>query len=383
MAAAVMLARMDVVTLLAAVLVNALLMSLALVVSVGMRARSGLQAWQFMLLGQAAGFALLIGATLVAPRWLATLGVMALSASAAAMGLTACRFLSVAPPQRWLLAVPVGLGLVHAVVFWDQRVATGLANVTIGLQILWASWLLLRGAGGVRWRWLCGGAGLANALLTLGRAALVLGWPETYPRFITPHPLNLAHLMLLNASLVLGTMGFLLAHRDEAEQALVRLASLDALTGLLNRREWMGRAARALGATEEPAVLMMLDLDHFKRINDERGHPVGDEVLKLTGEVLRGELRASDLVGRYGGEEFCLLLRHCEPEAFGRLDARLHQALRRRSEATLGVAADFSAGAVRVQPGETLAVAIKRADDQLYHAKHAGRGRTNCEQGVL
>ena len=378
-----MLTRMHVMTLFVAVLVNALLMSLALVVSVGLRARSGLQAWQFMLLAQAGGFGLLIGAAFGMTMLLATLGVMALSASASAMVLTVGRFLSLRVSPRLLWGPPLALGVAHAAVFADQGLATGITNIVIGTQILWASWLLLRGAGRSRWRWLCGGAGAANGLLVLGRAALVLGWPEIYPRFIAPHPLNIASMLLLNASLVLGTMGFLLAHRDEAEQALVRLASLDTLTGLLNRREWMQRAGRALGTADDGAVLLMLDLDHFKRINDERGHPVGDEVLKLTGEVLRGELRASDLVGRYGGEEFCLLLRHCEPEAFGRLDARLHQALQRRCEASLGFAVDFSAGAVRALPGETLAAAIKRADDQLYRAKHAGRGRTSCGDGVL
>ena len=374
---------MDVITLLGAVLVNALLMSLALAVGVGLRTRSGLQAWQFMLLGQALGFGLLIGATLTAPRLLATLGVMALSGSASATVITAARFLGLAVSRRWLWGAPLGLGLVHALVFSDLGLATGLTNLTIGAQIIWASVLLLRGADGVRWRWLCGGAALANGIMTLARGCLVLGWPEIYPRFLTPNPLNIGSMMLLNASLVLGTMGFLLAHRDAAEQALVRLASLDTLTGLLNRREWMNRAGTALGVAGESSVLLMLDLDHFKRINDERGHPVGDEVLKLAGEVLRGELRASDLVGRYGGEEFCLLVRHCDAEAFTRLDSRLHQAMRRRCEASLGFVADFSAGAVRIEPGETLAAAIKRADDQLYRAKHAGRGRTSCADGVL
>jgi diguanylate cyclase (GGDEF)-like protein len=359
---------MDVITLLSAVLVNALLMLLALAVSVGMRARGGLQAWQLMLLGQALGFGLLIAATQVWPLVMATLGVMALSGSASAMVLTSARFLSQPVPRRGLWLPPVLLGIVHVFLFPGLKQTTGVTNLTIGLQIGWASWLLLKGAGRVRWRWLCGVAALANAVLTFARGVLVLGWPEIYPRFLVPHPINIAHLMLLNASLVLGTMGFLLAHRDAAEQALVRLASLDNLTGLLNRREWM---------------LLMLDLDHFKRINDERGHPVGDEVLKLAGEVLRGELRQTDLIGRYGGEEFCLLLRHCDPEAFGRLDARLHQALRRRCEASLGFAVDFSAGAVRVPPGETLASAIQRADDQLYRAKHAGRAQTCCAPGVL
>lgn len=374
---------MDVITLLAAVLVNALLMMLALAVSVGIRARSGLQAWQFTLLGQALGFALLISATQALPPLFATLGVMSLSASASCMLLTAGRFLSLPVPRLGLLLPPLLLGLVHGFIFYNQKLATGVTNLVIGTQVMWASWVLLHGANRVRWRLLCGFAGAANGLLVLGRALLVLGWPEIYPRFIAPHPLNFASLMLLNASLVLGTMGFLLAHRDAAEQALVRLASLDPLTGLLNRREWMSRAGRALGTAEDSVVLLMLDLDHFKRINDERGHPVGDEVLKLAGEVLRGELRASDLVGRYGGEEFCLLLRHCEPEAFARLDSRLHQALRRRCEASLGFPAEFSAGAVRVQAGETLAAAIKRADDQLYRAKHAGRGQTCCADGVL
>lgn len=378
-----MLAWMDVITLLVAVLVNALLMSLALLVGVGLRARGGLQAWQFMLLGQAVGFGLLIAATVAAPRLLATLGVTALSASASAMTLTACRFLSLRAALPWLVGPPLAVGVAHAIAFDNQALATGLTNIVLGLQILGGSWLMLRGAGRVRWRWLCGGAAAVNGLMTLARAVLVLGWPETYPRFIAPHPLNFASLMLLNASLVLGTMGFLLAHRDAAEQALVRLASLDALTGLLNRGEWMNRAARALGAGGAGSVLMMLDLDHFKRVNDAHGHPVGDEVLRLTGEALRAELRATDLIGRYGGEEFCVLLRPCDAAAFTRLEQRLHQALRRRCEGRLGLVVDFSAGAVRVQDGETLAAAIQRADDQLYRAKDAGRGRTCCADGVL
>ncbi|PTT89340.1 hypothetical protein DBR42_08035, partial [Pelomonas sp. HMWF004] len=183
---------MDVITLLAAVLVNALLMLLALAVSVGVRARGGLQAWQLMLLGQALGFGLLIAATRVLPLLMATLGVMALSGSASAMVLAVGRFLSVPVSQRGLWLPPLLLGLVHIFIFPDLKLTTGLTNVTIGMQIGWASVLLLAGAGRVRWRWLCGLAGGANALLTVARGVLVLGWPEVYPRFLVPHPLNIA-----------------------------------------------------------------------------------------------------------------------------------------------------------------------------------------------
>ena len=130
---------MDVITLLAAVLVNALLMLLALAVSVGVRARGGLQAWQLMLLGQAAGFGLLIAATHVLPLVMATLGVMALSGSASAMTLTAGRFLSLPVPQRVLWLPPLLLGVVHVFLFPDLKQTTGVTNLTIGLQIGWAS----------------------------------------------------------------------------------------------------------------------------------------------------------------------------------------------------------------------------------------------------
>jgi diguanylate cyclase (GGDEF)-like protein len=210
----------------------------------------------------------------------------------------------------------------------------------------------------------------------LARAALIIGFPESYPRFIAPHPLNFAHLLLLNASLVLGTVGFLLAHRDEAEQALVRLASVDALTGLLNRREWWSRAQLALQRGGPAPALLLLDLDHFKAVNDQHGHPVGDRVLALTGEVLSSHTRASDLAGRYGGEEFCLLLRAPDGPVLRAIDERLHEALRDKSLAALGFAVDFSAGAVRVQPGETLDAAVQRADQALYRAKGNGRAQT-------
>ncbi len=372
---------LDVTTLLAAVLVNALLMSLALSVAVGLRSRSGLRDFNLSLLAQAAGWALLIAAGLW-PRhaiWSATLGVTLLSLSISAMRMAIARFLAQAVPVWQLLAPPLLLGPLHALVYGHTVAAVALTNALIAVQVAHCAGLLLLGSPPMRrWRWLVGLSALANALLMLARAGLIVFATERYPRFNDPHWLNIGHLLLLNASLVLGTIGFLLAHRDEAEQALKRLASTDSLTGLHNRRVWLERSERSRQSADpaRPDMLMLFDLDHFKQINDQRGHPVGDQVLALVGEVLRDSIREGDVAGRYGGEEFCLLLRRCGEPQFRAFDERLHQLLAQRSAAELGFAVQFSAGAVALPPGLSLADAMARADQALYRAKSQGRDRT-------
>ena len=122
---------MDVITLLAAVLVNALLMLLALAVCVGVRARGGLQAWQLMLAGQALGFGMLIAATQGVPLVTATLGVMALSASASAMVLTSARFLGVAVSPRGLWLPPLLLGVVHVFLFPNLKQTNGVDRKSV------------------------------------------------------------------------------------------------------------------------------------------------------------------------------------------------------------------------------------------------------------
>jgi len=130
----------------------------------------------------------------------------------------------------------------------------------------------------------------------------------------------------------------------------------------------------------------ILDLDHFKRINDEHGHGVGDEVLRQFAERMRSQLRRMDVIGRgevdstfgrYGGEEFLLLLPYAEIDSAVACIERLRAALHAQPFATSAGAlpVTFTAGVAQHRPDESLDAVLKRADDALYRAKDAGRDR--------
>lgn len=180
---------------------------------------------------------------------------------------------------------------------------------------------------------------------------------------------NLMHLFLI----VLRLLG-----------RLTYLAEHDMLTGLLTRRamqallerEWL--RWRQLG---EPFTLVSVDLDHFKQINDRWGHQAGDEVLRSTAGVLRGNVRSVDSVGRVGGEEFLVLMPGCTDEAAEGTAQRLRQALGARPMSVTqgdpaGVPVTASLGVAAVHTSDAdLGQLMRRADAALYRAKRDGRDR--------
>jgi diguanylate cyclase (GGDEF)-like protein len=177
----------------------------------------------------------------------------------------------------------------------------------------------------------------------------------------------------------LGTLALLVAWREEAERELRQLASTDSLTGLLNRRTFADGARDAMDSAErhpERMALLLLDLDGFKRINDQHGHARGDEALQLVAEVLQAQRRSGDLVARHGGEEFCVLLRRAGAEEGRAFDARLRVALQAAAHHRLGLALNFSSG-LAVWPGAhaTLDTWLRQADMAMYQAKAEGRGQ--------
>ena len=173
--------------------------------------------------------------------------------------------------------------------------------------------------------------------------------------------------------------------------ALVEISSKDALTGLANRRSFevvLSREIDRVARNGEPALLLTLDIDHFKRVNDTHGHSAGDGVIKAVAVALVESVRPMDLVARVGGEEFAIILPNC-PSTFGQTVA---ERIRRRVErtpvavgvqqqinVTISIGGAFAPQWVRSTP----ALWIERADQQLYRAKSNGRNLVCLEPSVV
>jgi diguanylate cyclase (GGDEF)-like protein len=162
-----------------------------------------------------------------------------------------------------------------------------------------------------------------------------------------------------------------------ALQSLLREQAMhDPLTGLLNRRALDERFGHERRDTTEPLTLVLLDLDHFKQVNDRHGHATGDAVLRDFGAAVRSGLRATDALFRVGGEEFALLMPGVVPEVAMLRVNTLRQLVGRWRLGGLAEPQTFSAGLGLAGPGESLAALTARVDAALYRAKAAGRNRS-------
>jgi diguanylate cyclase (GGDEF)-like protein len=177
-----------------------------------------------------------------------------------------------------------------------------------------------------------------------------------------------------------STIAMLILHRERIETSFRESTRHDILTGASTRRSFFETAQRIVERAArdgEPVSLVMFDLDHFKRINDRRGHAVGDRVLRGFAESVRLMLRPSDVFGRFGGEEFILLLPATPVESAVGIAERIRRAFCEayRSLDGMPLKATVSAGVSALQPGGNFDDALWEADRALYAAKEAGRNR--------
>ncbi|HWK84752.1 MAG TPA: GGDEF domain-containing protein [Caldimonas sp.] len=292
------------------------------------------------------------------------------------------------PQMRMPILIAIVMPLGYGLGFSSYPFRVGWANALLTLQMafvvvaVWREPVVAVG----KWRWLLVVSLLAQMIVTLWRGVLGAFFTESYPTFLHPHPVNYAFAIIANGTTVLSLMGVLLAHRDETARELERLATLDGLTGVLNRRAWMTQAATEMAVSLRYAhsvAVLMLDLDHFKQVNDSHGHEAGDRALAFIGRALQAAVRPGDLVGRYGGEEFCVLMTHADLAAANAFDARVRAYLGEVAERELGFPLAYSAGiAMRDSPRDTLAGMLRRADSKLYGAKAQGRSRTLDAEGL-
>ena len=228
------------------------------------------------------------------------------------------------------------------------------------------------------------------ALALLGTTMM---WKSTTQPVLFPPHIEVLHFafaaILLTATSVLsirmGELRMRLAARKvELQDALATiraLAQVDELTRLSNRRHVFellkAEQARCIRSSD-PLSVVLIDLDHFKSVNDRHGHAVGDAVLRGFAQALREGLRETDGAGRWGGEEFLLVLPHMTAAAAATLVDRLRGVMAERllDPTVPELRVSFSAGISECGGGEVAQDAIARADNALYEAKHAGRGRT-------
>ncbi|MDN4038890.1 GGDEF domain-containing protein [Massilia sp. YIM B02443] len=180
--------------------------------------------------------------------------------------------------------------------------------------------------------------------------------------------------------MIVNGFGFLLLCKQKDDSRMAHLATTDCLTGLPNRHAFLERAEGARQAAQrqrQPLALMMIDIDHFKQINDRWGHASGDDALVVFARTARQVMREHETIGRLGGEEFAMMLPATGLEAAVQAANRLRLAVRAATVITSGPSYTMtvSIGVVVLDPNEDLGDALARADHALYAAKREGRDR--------
>jgi diguanylate cyclase len=179
--------------------------------------------------------------------------------------------------------------------------------------------------------------------------------------------------------------------QEQAEEVYVarREARTDVLTSVANRKAFDEKLHLYLGNHQREGtafVLVLIDLDHFKRINDSHGHQAGDRVLEMVGETLKEHVRDGDFVARLGGDEFAVLLPHTELEVGHTVAERIRERVAEQSSLRTQqgdhVAVGVSVGVAAVRPGDNTESIFHRADEAMYKSKHLGRNQVNREEPV-
>lgn len=176
---------------------------------------------------------------------------------------------------------------------------------------------------------------------------------------------------------------YILKRWRQREEEVRHLSSIDPLTGLMNRRsitEHLEREQARRLRSGEPLSVVMIDLDHFKQINDTWGHQVGDDVLVKAAQILKNTVRQNDYVGRFGGEEFLIILPGMDKDGAALLAERIRKTITASpfsvdQEHQVSVTASLGLCACNQQQTRSITEIIRLADDALYKAKHSGRDR--------
>ncbi|WP_426662302.1 diguanylate cyclase [Rhodanobacter aciditrophus] len=291
-------------------------------------------------------------------------------------------------PRRRRLLIAIGvlgwLGITwFAVVMPDFRMRVYIAALSLGGYLALLIWPLrhaLRRGGSTAQRVMLLVLGAASAVWCWRLGRMVLG-VDPSSGLLDPTPINTAIMIYSAVEPVLASIGFLLMYNEAVQAELHRLARTDPLTGTLNRLALDEEARRLFQLAAEHdggLAVLMIDADHFKAINDRFGHAGGDRALTALATCIGRHLRASDVLGRAGGEEFLVLLPEADAAVTDALAERIRQQVAQLHPVLDGETLTITVSigvAARLSQDRHVDALIRRADRALYAAKRAGRNR--------
>lgn len=354
-------------------------------------ARDGLRTWAGAMGLESLAWALISVRGLI-PDAASVLVPNLLLVAAYAMKLAAVYEYRRLPWPRWRCLLPIALMFVVMVSleYEDFRGRLIYGGLIYGAQMLMMAQVLhtdIKSREGRAW-WLLFGATVAMLpILVLRTLAAVFGADHfaTVEGAVAPNTIQMVVFVCVIALDILGSLGFVLMEKERSDLEFRSLAMTDFLTRVLNRRAFSERAEQEMALAQRtglPLALLMIDVDHFKQVNDEHGHAAGDAVLVEVARVIGAGIRKQDTLGRYGGEEFGVLLPSTDQAGALVVAEKLRSAVEamRCGVGGRNISATISVGitvchASCIKCSSSLDKLLGDADRALYQAKHSGR---NC-----
>jgi len=338
------------------------------------------------------------------PDWFSIVLFGVLIVTCQAMKLAALYEYRELPWPRWQCLTPIALAalFLSVISYDDLRNRLVYGSLIYGAQMLMFLQVLrtdTESRTGRAWWLMFGAIATMVPLFALRAIAAFFNLAEfaTVQSATAPNSVQMVMFVGIIALSMLGSLGFILMVKERADRVIRSLAMIDSLTKVFNRRAFMERAEKEYAIAQRnktSLALLMIDIDYFKRINDEFGHPTGDDVLVDVANILNSRLRKQDTLGRYGGEEFCILLPNTDHAGAMVLAETLRSAVAGTPLATerKTISATISIG-VTICPAscadcnQGFYKLLDDADAALYQAKNEGRNRVvtlpnGCEGSV-